>query len=428
MLELLAAARPSDPNVQRHLAEFYRTIQDEAGYIRALEARLASRYSQPVCKTLIGLHRRAGNYAAEQSTIAACRRNGYRRPDDIIRLAHLVAADGDLGEAAVLLRTVDDRRRLREGQDRHLLFAALIETGAADEARRRAARWFKGSKDDGLVLQLIDTLATENRHDLAIDLAREVGKPGDSISLAVAELMLDRDQIVAARSYLRGWIDAAKLGDTDLASRVVRAALEAEDPMLAYRAAELHGLRRLAQEDLVTLAEALSAIDAKAPFQAVRELIAPGLLRQNDLLAAAVEVESGKPEPARQLLSRVEVKALDEWRLALWARLMTSTGRRATAEQTLRDMAAGSAGDRSAVLPQPPPETPLAIDQPTAPATASAPAAEAARTAVPPRAVRKSRATRNPGPPRRSRFRRTPPPAKAPAPALPTPMPFPSPG
>ena len=460
MLELLAAARPRDANVQRHLAEFYRSTQDEAGYIRALETRLSNRYSQPVCKELIGLYRRAGAYEDEQRTIRACRIKGYRRPDDIIRLAHLVAADGKLAETAVLLKSVDDRRRLRGDRDRLLLFAALLEAGNAEEAKRRAGRWFKGSKDRGLVLQIIDTLADQNRHDLALDLAREVGKPGDSISLAVAELMLDRDQIVAAASYLRGWLETAKLVDPDIVARVVHAALDAEDPMLAYLAGELYGLKRLTQPDLVALAEALSAIDEKAAFQAVKAVIAPGQLKDNALLAAAVEVDLGKPEPARQLLSRVQVKALDEWRLALWARLMTSTGRRATAEQTLREIAAevSSAAARtarplpSAAPPQPPGATggaagvatgggltsPSPVPRPSLTATGHPAPAAAPASGTPSRLIRKNKSRKaNDRRQRRQKQKRGATPVrkapvknqqKAPALQLPTPVPFPAPG
>ncbi|MDX2157309.1 MAG: hypothetical protein SFW09_12450 [Hyphomicrobiaceae bacterium] len=448
LLELLAAARPRDPNVLRHLTEFYRTTQDEAGYVRALEARLALRYAQPVCKELIGIYRRAGNYDAEQRTLESCRQRGYRRPDDIIRLAQLIAADGKLAEAAVILRSVDDRRRLRDDGDRLMLFAALIESGEAEEAKRRAARWFKGSKDDALVLQIIDSLATGSRHDLAIDLAREVGKPGDSISLAVAELMLDREQIEAARSYLKGWLEAAKLIDTDIMSRMIRAALDAEDAGLAYAAATRHGLEKLQQDDLVALAEALSAIDDRTAFQAVRQLIEPAYLRENALLSAAIEVDSGKPEPARQLLSRVEVKALDEWRLALWTRLMTSTGRRATAEQTLREIAI-VAGSVASVPPSALTEgesspgapvsqrAPSPITRPTSAIPRAGTAAEAPQVTrpdvarVPGRLIRKGRSA-GPvakGAPRRSRLKR--PPAKAvPAPALGAPIavPFPNPG
>lgn len=421
-LELLAAARPRDANVQRHLTEFYRMTQDEAAYIRTLETRLAARFSQPICKELIGLYRRNGNYEAEQKTIASCSERGYRRNDDLVRLARLIAADGRLAEAAILLRSVDDRRRLSDDPDRLMLFAALLEAGAAEEAKRRAARWFKGSKDDALVLQIIDTLAADNRHELAIDLAREVGRPGDSISLAVAELMLDRDQMVAARSYLRGWLDVAGLADPEIAQRMVRAALDAEDPMLGYRAAEMFGLARLPQDDLVALAEALSAINQRAAFQAVREVIAPGFLKENLLLAAAVEMEKGKPEPARQLLSRVEVKALDEWRLALWARLMTSTGRRATAEQTLRDIAAEMrTGNRRPVgltpeaaaevgatpaqaAPTAPPDPPAAVPAGVRPAEASG--GQASDPGTRSRIIRKARVAVGKGVPRRSRLKK----------------------
>lgn len=434
MLELLAQARPRDANVQRHLAEFYRSTQNEAGYIRVLERRLAMRFSQPVCKELIGLHRRVGNYEAEQRMIASCHALGYRRPDDLIRLAHLEAADGRLAEAAALLQSVDDRRRLQSDEDRMMLVAALLEANGAEEAKRRASRWSKGSRDDALLLQIIDKLAESRRHDLAIDLARDIGRPGDSVSLAVGELMLDQDQIVAARTYLRGWLEATKLTDPETAARIVRAALEAEDPLLAYRAAELFGLKSLSQDDLVALAEALSALEQTEAFQAVKARIAPENLQGNPLLAAAIEVDQGKPEPARQLLSTIEVKALDEWRLALWARLMNSTGRRATAEQTLREIAAGVAGAERPLSVTPLPGNGGVAGGPTDDASATAPAPVTRPLATGPQAaapiVKKSRAqagkTR---PARRSRLRRTRPavPRAPPKAAAETPFQFPFP-
>ena len=448
MLELLAGARPRDLNVQRHLSEFYRMTQDTEGYIQTLEKRLEARFSQPVCKELIGLYRSAGIFDAEQRTLTSCRSKGYRRTDDMIRLAHLTAADGNLAEAASLLRSVDDRRQLRAESDRLMLFTSLLEAGAADEAKRRAARWFKGSKDDSLALQIIDTLAGESRHELAMDLAREVGKPGDSVSLAVAELMLDRDETVAARSYLKGWLEGAKLNDPEIAQRAIRAALDAEDPMLAYAVAQAVGPERVPQDDLIALAEALSAIDQAQAFQSITALIAPVALKENLLLAAAVEVDEGKPEPARQLLSRVQVKALDEWRLALWARLMASTGRSATAQQTLRDIAAEVRASADRTVPSTldlPGLAPAPVTRPDEiqpqrgptlpPARAPAvgrrqpPQAYLGEPGAPPKLIRRYRPGTAGQLPRRSRLKRyVPPPAAPKGFGNPGSMPFPSPG
>jgi hypothetical protein len=443
MLELLAAARPRDANVQRHLAELYRSTQNEPAYIGAMEKRLAARFSQPACKELIGIYRGKGNFNAEQRTHEYCSKKGYRRTDDIIRLAHLTAVDGDTTKAARLLKSVDDRRHLRADSDRLMLFAALVEADEADDAKRRAARWFKGSKDDTLVLQMIDTLAAGDRDELAIELAGEVGRMGDAISLAVAELMLDRQDVDAGRAYLAEWLDHASLVDADLVQRFIRAALDAEDPLLAYKAGSSYGLARLSQDDLVSLAEALSAIERPEEFSAVRALIAPDIIASNLLLAAAVEVEQGKAEPARQLLSRIQAKALDDWRLALWARLMASTGRRETAQQTLRDIVAEVRDDE--VAPANPADTanePAAIGASGAGQKAAVPAPGATdrngqarrhtsrRRAGPASSHAKLiRRDRNRSSPRRSRWRRPPALPVAPQPQQQAPsITFPSPG
>lgn len=442
MLELLAAARPRDANVQRHLAELYRATQNEPAYIAALERRLAGRASQPVCKELIGIYRGKGDFVAEQRTLDHCKKNGYRRTDDIIRLAHLTAVDGKTAEAARLLKSVDDRRRLRLDSDRLMLFAALIEADDADDAKRRAARWFKGSKDDTLVLQMIDTLAASGRDELAIDLAAEVGRAGDAITLAISELMLDRGEVEATRALLADWLAHAKLGDAELAQRFVRAALDAEDPLLAYRGARAHGLERLSQEDLVSLAEALSAIERSNEFRLVSAFITSGSVAGNLLLSAAINVEHGQAEPARQLLSQIEVKALDDWRLALWARLMASTGRKETAEQTLREIAAGVQDDDvsfpTAEEPAAEP-TEAAAAPPVAAKAAHAPAAATRRAHTRKQSSRRRlgakghqsrliRRQKGRSAPRRSRWRRTPnvpvtPPPQPQAPQITFPIP-----
>ncbi len=327
-LEMIAELRPKDPAVLGQLVRFYRQTQNEEGYRTALARQVATRATEPACKDLIGYYRGTGDFASEQSAIEFCRQRNYRRTDDLVRLAYLIAADGRIADASALLRSVDDRRRLRSDRDRRLFFAALIEGGQSVEAQQRALRWLKGSKDQLFALELIDGLVEDKRHDLALDLAREVGAPGDAVSLTVAELLLDRSQDQAARSYLRGWYDKATFTDVDLTHRFVGAALDADDPDLAFIGAEKFGLQRLGQPELVQLAEALSAISRREQFQRVLQAIDTQTLRDNPLLAAAIAVDQGATEPARQLLARVQTDNLAEWRLALWARLMETTGRR----------------------------------------------------------------------------------------------------
>ena len=61
---------------------------------------------------------RGAKNASEETALVDCRARGYRRPDDLVRLAYLQAADGNIAEASSLLRAVDDRRRLRVDRDR----------------------------------------------------------------------------------------------------------------------------------------------------------------------------------------------------------------------------------------------------------------------------------------------------------------------
>ncbi len=228
MLEQLGEARPRDATVQRQLAGFYRQTEDNGAYMRSLERQIDLKYSEPACRELIGMLRLAGDYAKEQATIVKCRQKGYRRTEDIVRLGQLLATDGDVQQASQLLRSVDDLKRLKSDRERLQLFAILLEAEQPREAVRRAARWAKGAKEDSLALTLIEMLVRGERQDLAVELARDVSVPGDSVSLAVAEIMLDKSQIEAAQSYLRGWMGRAKLSDPAIVSRFARSFVTTE--------------------------------------------------------------------------------------------------------------------------------------------------------------------------------------------------------
>ena len=167
-LEQLAEQRPRDAVIQRQLAQLYKATQDEDAYVRALKRQISLRYSEPACKELIGIYRRSSAYDAEQAMIKQCRSLGYRRPDDLIRLAFLEASDGNLAETAQTLTAVDDRQWLRLPRERQMLFSALIETRRPEEAMRRGVRWMRGRLDADLAIDLIyklvDRRAQRPRH------------------------------------------------------------------------------------------------------------------------------------------------------------------------------------------------------------------------------------------------------------------------
>jgi hypothetical protein len=338
ILALLAERAPRDLSVQRRLAAFYKQTQNEDAYVRTLQLQIETKYDEKACRELIGIYRRVGQYTDEQAALQLCRNKGYRKPEDIVRLAALLASDGDMAQSSVLLRSVDDLRRLKNERERLQLFDALIATDQPREALRRAARWLRGQRDSSFALTLIEILSIDKRHDLAIELAKEISSPGDSISLAIAELMLGRGQGVAAKSYLRGWIEKVRFDSPEMVTRFIVAALDAEDPENALAGARKVGLTALRQTDLVALAEALAVVGKQADFDAVKAAIQPDVLAGNPLLGAAVAMQKGGKEATQQLLARVQVDELDEWRLSLWARLMDKTGRGDAATATLQQM------------------------------------------------------------------------------------------
>ena len=248
-----------------------------------------------------------------------CRQKGYRRPDDMVRLASLLASGGDIKEASMLLRAVDDLRRLKTERERLQLFELLIENGQPAEAERRGARWVKGTKgnkDDALALTLISVLVVASRHDLAIELARETSLPGDSVFLAIPEIMIERSQTTAALDLLRGWYEKAETIDPPVAQRFIQAALSAGEPDLAFACAQKVGLSSLGADAIMEMAQGLEAVGRKADADGLRASIGRAA-------NSASLNPSAKPGPRDKgrLAQGFRIADLDAWRSGLWKRL-----------------------------------------------------------------------------------------------------------
>ena len=311
MLELLAERRPRDTAVQRQLGQFYKQTQDEPAYVRSLLQQIELRYAEGACREVIGLLRRQGAFSEEQAALQKCRQKGYRRPDDMVRLASLMAAGGDVKEASLLMRAVDDLRRLKTDRERLQLFALLVENEQPNEAQRRAVRWVKGIKDDNLALTLIHELVVANRHDLAIELARETSVPGDSVFLAIAEVMVERSELTAAQAILRGWLDKAGQFDPGVAARFIAAAVNAGAPELALAGAQRIGLSKLTVETVADLARGLDEAGRRTDADALRAS-----------LGEAAQEGAAKPAPRGPRVAQgYRLANLDGWRSALWKRL-----------------------------------------------------------------------------------------------------------
>lgn len=316
LLEELAALRPRDYTIQRQLGQFYRHVQDEPAYIRSLHTQIELRYTESACRELAGILRRRGEYAEEQAALAKCRQRGYRRPEEMVRLASLLAADGDLKEAAGLLKAVDDLRRLKTDRERIQLFHILLESDQPREAQRRGVRWVRASKDEALALTLIQALAAAQRQDLAIELARETSVPGDRVFLTVAELMVERSQTQAAQNLLRGWLEKAQTFDESVASRFIAAALDADAPDIAYTGATRLGIARLELEQATELVAALEAVGRENEAAAIRsELqLGPRILSKPATSKLLHRFAAKKPVARRSA-------NLAAWRADLWKRM-----------------------------------------------------------------------------------------------------------
>ncbi|NOT69836.1 MAG: hypothetical protein HOP09_00745 [Hyphomicrobium sp.] len=343
ILEDMVKERPRDAALKRRLAQFYKNSQKDGAYIATLHDIIDLRYSESTCRELIGRLRFKGDAAAEQQALQRCRQKGYRRPEDLSRLAELVAADGDKIQAAALLKSIDDLKRLKTTRERYQLLQLLVEQDQPKDAERRALRWIRSAKDDAMAIGLIDLLARSKFPDSAIEVAKDSGSPGDSISLTVAERLIEKTQSGAAILYLRGWLERAQGVEPETAVRFVDAALAAGDARTALKGARQFGLAQLPEQTLRTLAAALDGVAAKAEADEVRGAMtdgAPPGTSQAPAGAAAAGVLTGAQAPldpqagpgrgplASRSRTVLLVDPLDQWRRSLHASMTTDAQRR----------------------------------------------------------------------------------------------------
>lgn len=342
LLALMTHERPRDAGLKRRLAQFYRNTQNESGYLAALQAQIDLRYSEGACRELVARLRLKGDFRAEQTALQTCRQKGYRRPDDLLRLASLAAASGDTAQAATLLRSIDDLKRLKSSHERYQLLTLLLDQDQPREAERRSLRWIRSAKDDTqFAVGLIDLLARSKYPASAMEVAKDAGVPGDSISLTIAERLIEQAQLEPARLYLRGWLERAGLEDRETALRFTEAALATDDPETAFRGARKSGLERLPGPTLRRLTAALEGAEMTGDAEEVRlalratgvestspsETVAPavGELPQKDALQPGAPASAVKrTEPRRIRLPDV----LENWRRSLATRMSDDALRR----------------------------------------------------------------------------------------------------
>ena len=349
VLSGLIKDNPRDVTLINRQIQFALATQDDDSYVSALKMLLDVKYSEAACRDLIGKLRLSGDFDGETAALQNCRQKGYRRPEDLLRLAGLLASAGEKSQASAILRSIDDVKRLKGQGDRFTLAGLLLEQDQPKEAERRALRWIRASKDDdAFAVALIDVFAQSKYPNSAIEVAKDAGSPGDPVSLTIAERLIEQGQAGPARLYLASWLERASFTGSDTVQRFAEAALLADDPEIAYRGGRQAGLEILPVPVLERLAAALDARDLIGDAAEVRAaarrapVVAPPVNSAEGGSPAAgnagvappaagtpgQSAAGGGPVQRRVLLS----DPLDTWKRSLASRMQADAERRLHAQ------------------------------------------------------------------------------------------------
>ena len=144
VMERFVRDNPSNLDALRQLARYYQMSQRTEEYVRALErlVTLEPDPSEATLRELSDIYNFKGDLPRQILTLQNLTRLYPSEPHDLIDLANLQAAHGQLADAAVTLEKFEAAQPDSTPLDTvHFLLSVLLDSGQSEEADRQARAW-----------------------------------------------------------------------------------------------------------------------------------------------------------------------------------------------------------------------------------------------------------------------------------------------
>ena len=148
LMERFVRQNPRDVQAHRELARYYQYAQRSDDYIDALERLARLEPSEDTLRRLSDIYSFRGQVEAQITVLQQLIRLNPGQPSDLLALAQLQAAHGNLSAAAgALERLHDDYPEAATSDTVQFFISVLLDARQTAKATERAARWLSVHRD-----------------------------------------------------------------------------------------------------------------------------------------------------------------------------------------------------------------------------------------------------------------------------------------
>lgn len=321
-MELYRLARPDDTTALTWLVNRYEGSEDPDGLAGALAARLRAKPTHETLVRLTALHRYAGHFVDERAVLQTYAEILPLEPDQRQRLAELLAAEGRVADAIVVLRQADAQAVGSGERARTLLFTLLLQDGSYAEAAERAQGWLAQWNKPWLATQFTLRLARHAPAEVAARLARTSATLHPDGGLYLAKSLGEQGSRGAAGAVLADWPwQETRLTAREIQSFVEVAAVFGSPAHLWGAFARLRA-RPADIAEQSAFAEALALRFGDGSVLTLQPPLSLDLLRDRPVFGARIALATGRLALAQQLLASADPGALPASEQQGWSLLL----------------------------------------------------------------------------------------------------------
>lgn len=313
VLERFVHDNPSNLDALRQLARYYQMSQRTREYVGALERLVTLEPAPPeaTLRELSDIYNFTGDLPRQILTIQNLTRLYPSEPHDLIDLANLQAAHGQLAEAAATLEKFAAVQRDATPLDTvHFLVSVLLDSGQGERADRQARAWLVRHPDPDTAAGFASLMGSKGQAAKALALLEAYERSADTNQAVLTELTQlevvngkqDRalkrlDRLYAAKQFPDGALE--QYLDLLLSSRQAATALD----VTAHR-----DVTALPPWLLSNLADAAAAGGRRDVADHLAHSLGDAYLAGEPLLAARVAIARDDRQTAARLLATVALQ------------------------------------------------------------------------------------------------------------------------
>ena len=341
LMERFVRANPRDPLARRELARYYQYAQRQTEYFETLEELARLEPAEDTLRLLSEAHNFRGELDKQIAVLMRITQLYPGRPQDLIDVANLLAAQRRLREAATALETLHARHPASETQETNqFLLSVLLDDGQHDKAVQRAQSWLASHRDALVAARLASLLSVKGEPRAALTML----EPFAAAAATNPEVLANLVQLEVANGLRDRAIE--RLGPMETAGTLPAALLETYLDLLltsgraaiALEVATRRDLASMPSWVLISLTDAALASGSPDVAHQLVERLGDDFLEQDPVLGARLSLARRDSAGANRWVRAAEGRTLTAGEAMGLAQVYVALDRRAAAIDLLRPL------------------------------------------------------------------------------------------